>query len=112
VAAADVPADARRARGVRRQLTARHRASERSRPAAFLGSCILSRFAFLALKVVFLLIFLAIIGDLPFDVAVQASLLAHVVVVAGVACFTGLAVLCAARTASIEVVSGLVNASR
>jgi ABC transporter DrrB family efflux protein len=76
-------------------------------PASFLASYILSRFAFLALEVIFLLV----AGDLLFDVTVTGSLLAYAVVcVGGVACFTGLAVLCASRTASVEVVSGFVNA--
>ena len=76
-------------------------------PAPFLASYILSRFVFLSLEVVFLLV----AGDLLFDVAVAGSFVAYAVVcVAGVACFTGLAVLCASRTASVEVVSGFINA--
>ena len=73
----------------------------------FLASFILSRLLFLAAEVAFLVGF----GALVFDVEVQGSLpLLFGVALLGVLCFTGFAVLCAARTASVEVVSGFINA--
>lgn len=73
----------------------------------FLSSYILSRLVFLAVEVAFLVAF----GALVFDVAIQGSVaLLFGVALVGVLCFTGLAVLCASRTASVEVVSGLINA--
>jgi len=74
---------------------------------AFLASYILSRLAFLVVEVAFLVVF----GSLVFDVLVQGSVaLIFGVALAGVLCFTGFAVLCAARTESVEVVSGFINA--
>lgn len=74
---------------------------------SFLSSYILSRLLFLAVEVAFLVAF----GALVFDVTVQGSLLAlFFVALVGVLSFTGFAVLCAARTASVEVVSGFINA--
>jgi ABC-type multidrug transport system permease subunit len=74
---------------------------------AFLGSYILSRLVFLAIEVAFLVTF----GALAFDVTIQGSLpLFFFVSLLGVLCFTGFAVLCASRTASVEVVSGFINA--
>ncbi len=73
----------------------------------FLGSYILSRLVFLAVEVAFLVAF----GALAFDVTVQGSVpLLFLVALLGVLCFTGFAVLCASRTASVEVVSGFINA--
>lgn len=74
---------------------------------SFLSSYILSRLLFLAVEVAFLVAF----GALVFDVTVQGSLFAlFFVALIGVLSFTGFAVLCAARTASVEVVSGFINA--
>jgi len=73
----------------------------------FIASYIISRLAFLALEVAFLIGF----GALVFDVEVQGNVgLLMLVALLGVMCFTGFAVLCASRTASVEVVSGFVNA--
>jgi ABC-type multidrug transport system permease subunit len=73
----------------------------------FLASYILSRLVFLAVEVGFLVAF----GALAFDVDVQGSVaLLLGVALLGVMTFTGFAVLCASRTASVEVVSGFINA--
>jgi ABC-2 type transport system permease protein len=74
---------------------------------SFLGSYILSRLLFLAVEVAFLIGF----GALVFDVTVQGSVATFFfVALVGVLSFTGFAVLCAARTASVEVVQGFINA--
>jgi len=74
---------------------------------AFLLSYVLSRLAFLAVEVAFLVAF----GSLVFGVTVQGSVaLVFFVALVGVLSFTGFAVLCASRTASVEVVSGFINA--
>lgn len=74
---------------------------------SFLMSYILSRLVFLAFEVAFLVVF----GALAFDVVVQGSVpLVMAVSLIGVLSFTGFAVLCAARTSSVEVVSGFINA--
>ena len=53
----------------------------------------------------------AITSPVAFDVVVQGSVaLVMMVSLVGVLSFTGFAVLCAARTASVEVVSGFINA--
>jgi len=73
----------------------------------FIASYILSRLLFLAAEVAFLVGF----GALVFDVDVQGSFASLLLVaLVGVSSFTGLAVLCASRTASVEVVSGFINA--
>lgn len=73
----------------------------------FLTSYIASRLVFLAVEVAFLVGF----GALVFDVTIQGSLpLLFGVALLGVLTFTGFAVLCAARTSSVEVVSGFINA--
>ncbi|MFO0749661.1 MAG: ABC transporter permease [Myxococcota bacterium] len=73
----------------------------------FLASYIISRLVFLAGEVAFLVGF----GALAFGVEVQGSVATLLLVaLVGVLAFTGLAVLCASRTSSVEVVSGLVNA--
>lgn len=73
----------------------------------FLASYIISRLVFLAGEVAFLVGF----GALAFGVEVQGSVFTLLfVALIGVLSFTGLAVLCASRTSSVEVVSGLVNA--
>jgi hypothetical protein len=72
----------------------------------FLMSYVLSRLVFLALEVAFLVVF----GALAFDVVVQGSVaLVMFVSLVGVLSFTGFAVLCAARTESVEVVSGFIT---
>lgn len=74
---------------------------------SFLGSYVLSRLIFLAVEVAFLIGF----GALVFDVTVQGSIATFfLVALVGVLSFTGFAVLTAARTASVEVVSGFINA--
>lgn len=74
---------------------------------SFLMSYVLSRLVFLAVEVAFLVA----VGALAFDVQVQGSVaLVFGVALLGVLSFTGFAVLCAARTASVEVVSGFINA--
>jgi ABC-type multidrug transport system permease subunit len=73
----------------------------------FLGSYVISRLMFLAVEVAFLIGF----GALVFDVTIQGNVgLFFLVSLIGVLSFTGFAVLCAARTASVEVVSGFINA--
>jgi len=73
----------------------------------FIASYIVSRLVFLAVEVAFLVVF----GALAFDVEVQGGVASlFVVALLGVASFTGLAVLCASRTGSVEVVSGFINA--
>ncbi len=73
----------------------------------FLGSYVISRLMFLAVEVAFLIGF----GALVFDVTIQGNVaLFFLVSLVGVLSFTGFAVLCAARTASVEVVSGFINA--
>lgn len=74
---------------------------------SFLMSYVLSRLVFLAVEVAFLVA----VGAFAFDVQVQGSVaLVFMVALLGVLSFTGFAVLCAARTASVEVVSGFINA--
>lgn len=73
----------------------------------FLGSYVISRLLFLAVEVAFLIGF----GALVFDVTIQGNVaLFFFASLIGVLSFTGFAVLCAARTASVEVVSGFINA--
>jgi ABC-2 type transport system permease protein len=56
-------------------------------------------------------LFLVGIGALVFDVAIQGSVAALLLVcLVGVLSFCGFAVLAASRTASVEVVSGYINA--
>ncbi len=74
---------------------------------AFLSSFIVSRVLFLVLET----LFLVGIGALVFDVAIQGSVAALLLVcLVGVLSFCGFAVLAASRTASVEVVSGYINA--
>lgn len=73
----------------------------------FIASYIISRLVFLAAEVVFLVAF----GALVFDVEIRGGVGAlFVTALLGVVSFTGLAVLCASRTGSVEVVSGFINA--
>jgi ABC-2 type transport system permease protein len=74
---------------------------------SFLLSYLVSRVLFLTIEIAFLVAF----GAWAFGVEIQGSILLFALVaLVGVLCFCGLAVLCASRTASVEVVSGYINA--
>jgi len=76
------------------------------RRSSFLGAFVLSRFVFLVAEVGLLLLF----GTLLLDVPLRGSLIGFATLVAlGGLTFSGLGILVAARTRTIEGVSGLMN---
>lgn len=89
----------------KRNLLRRYAASPMRR-SHFLGAYALSRLVFLALELAALLVF----GGLAFDVTVQGSIPAFLLVsLLGSASFAGISLLVGARIASIEVANGWLN---